>query len=225
MKSYVWVTFAFLGAAFYQLSDGADYAPRDGSLQAEAAKARLARDVIAAAPRPATAVRPKAIAEALPETLPMTLPEAVVARASLTTLQAPAPARPALVEPDRAANALARQIEGYSLERLAVAPPSAMSAPDMAPNVAALVAPLITPAGLAPATATEGTAGQDIRTVLRSRVNLRDGPGTQFDIVTKLDSGEAVALLENDGTGWVRLRVLETGRVGWMADYLISAAN
>ncbi len=76
-----------------------------------------------------------------------------------------------------------------------------------------------------PADTATAEAAKDIRSVLKSRVNLRMGPGTQYDVAAKLDEGAQVQLLETSGDGWVKLRVLDSGRIGWMADTLISAAN
>lgn len=62
----------------------------------------------------------------------------------------------------------------------------------------------------------------DIRTVSGNRVNVRGGPGTGFGIVNKLQRGDEVVILEDDGSGWVRLRPVDGGPVGWMADFLLS---
>ena len=56
-------------------------------------------------------------------------------------------------------------------------------------------------------------------------MNLRRGPGTNFNAVGRLTRGEQVLVLSEEN-GWVKLRVLETGRIGYMADFLVSdAAN
>lgn len=71
-----------------------------------------------------------------------------------------------------------------------------------------------------------GAFGQtrDIREVTGDLVNMRSGPGTDFDRIDKLSRGTEVEVLESDGRGWVRLRVVETGEVGWVADWLVNAA-
>ncbi|MGH1575978.1 SH3 domain-containing protein [Planktotalea sp.] len=68
-------------------------------------------------------------------------------------------------------------------------------------------------------------APQDIREVTAARVNMRNGPGQNFSVVAKLTSGEQVEILQDPGDGWVKLRVAENGRVGWMADFLLTASN
>lgn len=44
-------------------------------------------------------------------------------------------------------------------------------------------------------------------------LNLRTGPGTRFDIITRMYNGEGVRVLEASGT-WVRVQH-ESGLVGW----------
>jgi hypothetical protein len=65
----------------------------------------------------------------------------------------------------------------------------------------------------------------DIREVTSARVNMHNGPGQSFNVVAKLTNGEKVEILQDPGDGWVKLRVAESGRVGWMADFLLTASN
>lgn len=71
----------------------------------------------------------------------------------------------------------------------------------------------------------EETPAVDLREVTAARVNMRNGPGQKFDVVAKLTSGEQVEILQDPGNGWVKLRVADSGRVGWMADFLLTASN
>ena len=66
---------------------------------------------------------------------------------------------------------------------------------------------------------------QDLRQVSATRVNMRNGPGTGYDVLTKLVRGDRVEVLQNPGSGWVKLRVIETDRVGWMAERLLVSVN
>lgn len=208
MKSYVPVTFAFLGIAFFQLSDGSDYAPRVGSLQAVAAERAAATPVVASAQVPAQLSAQKPAKADVPSTRSAPLAgyqgdvPAVVTRATLNL-----DAIGDLAASTSTEDSTAARLESYSLARLAPAP-------------------------LAPGLATGDQSGaqtaapeKDMRNVLKSRVNLRMGPGTKYNAIAKLDLGAKVELLQNPGNGWVKLRVVDTGRVGWMADTLISAAN
>ena len=69
---------------------------------------------------------------------------------------------------------------------------------------------------------TEVASGTDIRTVSGNRVNVRGGPGTDFNIVGKLVRGDAVEIIEDNGNGWVLMRSVETGAQGWLADFLLN---
>ncbi len=64
----------------------------------------------------------------------------------------------------------------------------------------------------------------DIRSVTGNRVNMRNGPGTNYSVIDRLTRGTEVEVLQEPGNQWVKLRVLDTNRVGWMADWLITAA-
>ena len=68
-------------------------------------------------------------------------------------------------------------------------------------------------------------APADIREVTAARVNMRDGPGKNFSVIAKLTNGEQVEILQDPGDGWVKLRVANSGREGWMADFLLTASN
>lgn len=66
------------------------------------------------------------------------------------------------------------------------------------------------------------TPAADLRQVAKSRVNMRNGPGRSYSVLAKLDQGDKVEVLSDNGAGWVKLRT-EEGRVGWMAEFLLSA--
>ncbi|MEE2945285.1 MAG: SH3 domain-containing protein [Pseudomonadota bacterium] len=61
----------------------------------------------------------------------------------------------------------------------------------------------------------------DFRRVSGSRVNMRNGPGTEYSVIGKLVRGNDVQVLQDPGFGWVKLQVVETGRVGWMSASLL----
>lgn len=62
-----------------------------------------------------------------------------------------------------------------------------------------------------------------MREVAGTRVNMRLGPGTGHSVVTQLSQGTEVEVLRAEG-GWLKLRVVDSKRIGWMADYLVTAA-
>jgi len=61
----------------------------------------------------------------------------------------------------------------------------------------------------------------DVRSVTGSSVNVRGGPGTGFGVVNRLVRGDKVEILQNPGDGWVQLRPVGGGPVGWMAEFLL----
>ncbi|MBU2999445.1 SH3 domain-containing protein [Roseovarius nubinhibens] len=65
----------------------------------------------------------------------------------------------------------------------------------------------------------------DMREVTGNVVNMRSGPGTKYGRLDQLNRGAKVEVLEDMGNGWLRLRVEETGRVGYMAARLVSGAG
>lgn len=65
----------------------------------------------------------------------------------------------------------------------------------------------------------------DYRFVEGERVNLRGGPGTDYAVVGQLLRNDMVEVLEDTGEGWLHLRVTASGDEGWMADWLVTAAN
>lgn len=65
----------------------------------------------------------------------------------------------------------------------------------------------------------------DMRFITGKSVNMRNGPGTGYSVTGRLVSGQQVQVLQEPGNGWLKLKVLETGHVGWMADWLVSDAE
>lgn len=62
----------------------------------------------------------------------------------------------------------------------------------------------------------------DRRKVRANRVNMRGGPGTNYGVLGKLVRGDEVIVLQDPGHGWVELRVVEDGRIGWMSARLLA---
>lgn len=97
--------------------------------------------------------------------------------------------------------------------------------------------PMPTPAtervriGPPPSAQTEATLGTpaveqqqvaDLRSVRGSRVNMRSGPGTSYGVIDSLVRGDRVEVLRDPGSGWVKLKVEESGRIGWMSAKLLT---
>jgi hypothetical protein len=61
------------------------------------------------------------------------------------------------------------------------------------------------------------------RRVKDGSVELREGPGLSFDTVTRLSRGTEVAVVEDPGHGWLRVRLADGYRTGWLAEWLVTA--
>lgn len=69
--------------------------------------------------------------------------------------------------------------------------------------------------------ATPTSAGGDLAVVSARAVNVRSGPGTDFDILTRLGQGEAVTRIGDAGNGWALIRIEGDGVEGYVStDYL-----
>ncbi|WP_163848846.1 SH3 domain-containing protein [Pseudooceanicola aestuarii] len=108
------------------------------------------------------------------------------------------------------------------------------TAPAPSPAVADLPLVVVTKASLSPEIAqaleqarapVQAEPAADIRQVAGSRVNMRSGPGTRYSVMASLREGQDVEILQEPGNGWVKLRVIDGGRIGWMADWLVTASN
>ena len=193
MWRFMFVTFAFLGTAFYFLSGGADYAPAANSIQAQAQKPGATLFIW---PDPASDPAQTRVAHAPDDT---TTPDASIGADENTVSRAAASLSDLSIAP--------RAEPGAVRVRLAAAD---AAGDDIAEAVARDVANA-SPIG-------------DVRKVTGSTVNMRSGPGTKFSRVARLSGDTRVAVLRDPGDGWLKIRVVETGRVGWMADWLVTAS-
>lgn len=228
MSRFVLVSFAFLGWGFYELSGGADFEPRKERSDAlEIAKAALTAPDESR--QGSSSSRASEDAKALIRN--------VTFRAATSTQEAERPVRPA-ADPQLRSRVALRQI---TQARLAIG-----DSTNVFPAVAAEGAPLQLAslegglATLQPASAgadaqndspePAGTAltepqpepEQDIRQIRASRVNMRQGPGTNYPVITRLLGGDEVIVFEDSGTGWLHLRAPGKGKVGWIAASLVS---
>jgi hypothetical protein len=96
-----------------------------------------------------------------------------------------------------------------SLSEVEPTPAVAASEPEIVEEVAVEIMPTPEPTLL-------------LRTVAGNRVNMRSGPGTDYGVVTTLTRGELAEVLETNDNGWMRLRVIATDQVGWMAERLLN---
>ena len=166
MKSYVWLTFGFMGWAYYEMSGGAEFEP-------------IEREVAA-------------VEEPAPE---------IVTRAANPTLLAVSTSNVTSNVPVAAPQADIDQ---------AVAEAVALDSTEAEPEVIAIVAPVAEPM-------------LDIRSVKGNLVNMRMGPGTNFDVITTLDGGTELEILQANADGWANVATVDRGIEGWMAERLLTA--
>jgi len=96
-----------------------------------------------------------------------------------------------------------------------------------APERGALTGQVIGPAepSRPDGTARAGAPAADLRSIDGDRVNMRAGPGTEYSVLTTLSRGAAVEVLSGAEGDWLRLRVLQTGETGYIANWLVSASS
>ncbi|WP_299412956.1 SH3 domain-containing protein [uncultured Sulfitobacter sp.] len=192
MKTFILLTFGFLGFAFYEMSGGSDFEP---------ASARLA----AAEPQEAVTASVQPVAETPAE-------EAVINTASITKIDSTPSVTRVALNLTNVTNAAAEATQPETIASTATVLDSADT-----PQI-------ILPSLIATTSSSDGTeVNRDIRTVSGNRVNVRGGPSTNYGIVSRLTRGEEVQILEDNGEGWVRMRPVDGGESGWMADFLLTS--
>ncbi|WP_299368218.1 SH3 domain-containing protein [uncultured Tateyamaria sp.] len=201
MARFIFVTFAFLGWAFYEMSGGADFDPEE---------TRLARI------DPPALVEEEKLDTVIVQAAPAPVPENVT-RVALNLTSVDDVLRPAPTL--RATPARATQVqEAVVTEAVSEAAPTIIL-PSLVTGAA-----VITPVEFGEDGAQSALTAQapDLRSVTGNRVNVRGGPGTGYSIVTRLTRGDQVEILQDPGDGWVKLRPVSGGPVGWMADFLLN---
>lgn len=201
MTRFVLLTFVFLAFAFYELSGGTEFDSEQLRLSRVEAPAETdATDV----KDPATAVATQdvtrvalsltSVSDVQPSATPRTAPVSVVPDAKPILSEAP----PAVLLPS------------LIVDRTEISPvdfgrtDEVFSDPQPEETIAA------------------DPSIFDVRSISGSSVNVRGGPGTGFAVVNRLERGDLVEILQNPGSGWVQLRPLDGGPVGWMAEFLLS---
>ena len=217
MKRFILLSFGFLGWAFYEMSGGDEF---------ESASARVAR--LAPAPEvtvtqvdeaPAAETVPVALAETVIDTDPPETAQVSRVSLNLTTLQ---DVQDAVDETVAEVTASAANIDPETGVELNTG--LTLTTADTPAIIPSLIAPNNSGAATVQSASlqTEVASSTDIRTVSGNRVNVRGGPGTDFNIVGKLVRGDAVEIIEDNGNGWVLMRSVETGAQGWLADFLLN---
>lgn len=215
MKTFILVSFGFLGLVFYEMSGGSDFDPnaireqRLAALAAEEAE-KAAKKAEREAPEPAPVVvaeAPRVFVDTDPPLKPV---DAEVTRVALnlTTLEAIPAAAPA--------------IEAAVAEAQGEAVPQNVSLVTSSAETPAIIPSLIAPNDGLQESVSQVSLTEDIRTVSGNRVNVRGGPGTSFGVVGRMVRGDAVIVLEDNGNGWVRFESVDGATDGWVADFLLT---
>lgn len=198
---FVVVSFLGLGAVFYELSGGADFAPAE-----RVEPVNVARETQAVPIQVARATPPPALSSK--EVVPAAQPERPAANPGLRQEIA----RNNLTQIGNAFGSAAGfdgRIPTGGLQLVSLdGGLSAITTQPVAPRVEPVARP--------------EPEGPDVRFVRASRVNMRQGPGTNYSVLTRLLANDKVIVLEDSGTGWLRLKVDKSGRVGWIAASLLS---
>lgn len=66
------------------------------------------------------------------------------------------------------------------------------------------------------------TPAYELRFVAGTRVNLRHGPGTTHQVLDTLPYGTTAEVIVMNDQGWAQIRLIESGKTGWMAARLLS---
>lgn len=200
MVRFMVVTFAFLAWAFYVMSGGAEFDPDRARL--ENAKNDPLMPVAKA--EAGTRQLPGRNVEVTRVSLNLTSVENVQSAASEVPVpqQVAVPTRAAMATNGDAPATIPSLVQGATPEPVPAAADAANS-------------------GSIAVSVTSETAA-DIRVVSGSRVNVRNGPGTNYGVVDTLIRGDRVEVLDDSGSGWVRMRATDGGTVGWMADFLLT---
>jgi hypothetical protein len=190
------VTFGFLGWAFYEMSGGADFDPQ---------ATRMARIDV---PESVEEEKLDAVSPDTQAALPQNVTRIALNLNSVQDVVRPARTLQTETPP---VLSTAQELEtALSEEEPTVVLPSLL-----------FDRVVITPVDFGAETS-GSQVGIDIRAVSGNSVNVRGGPGTNYSVVNRLVRGDQVEVLQNPGDGWVKLRPVDGGQIGWMAEFLLT---
>lgn len=230
MWRFILITFGFLGFAFWEMSGGANYQPRENSIQARAAKTPDVQSTAIASVRPSEPAEktPSADAKSLSNLQDSTGERFEITLASVKPVKdsgtADDTARIERVE-DKARFLTQPETSEDSavLAALEEATDAEQQVKQNWPGAIALFEQQAEQASLRREAEAAARAAMDVRYITASAANMRGGPGTDYEKVARLTEGAEVAVISAPGNGWLELQVVSTGETGWMADWLVSA--
>lgn len=216
MIRFILMSFVVMAVGFYELSGGADFDPDAARLNA--IEARQGRDTARrdALPGPVYVAAPASPAPQSDDTVT----QANLNLVSFASVVAE-PAAPEVTAPVAAPRAVDREtapevtVEGLAAAQDEPLSLSALNPPQERPGIAFAGSSIV-------ASSTDIDPEKTLRSVKGSRVNMRSGPGTQYDVVAQLTQSAEVEVLTDTGNGWVELRPLDGGPTGWIAEFLLT---
>ncbi len=215
MKRFIVLAFVFMGLGFYEISGGGDFDPLD--TRAALIDARQTRDEVRIAALGSVDLYKSDLAQndtTVTRSVD-TQENSDVTRAALNLVSFEAAKQPESTPiPEVKAEPVQDLSELAAQEELSLASLERTSA----------LRPDNTFSGNSVVSTPSGTAGfeQDIRTVKGTRVNMRSGPGTEYDVIDQLVQATRVEILTDTGNGWVELRPIDGGPTGWIAEFLLT---
>ncbi|MGP6087571.1 SH3 domain-containing protein [Antarctobacter jejuensis] len=241
------VTFLALGFAWWELSGGTEFVPGEHGVQimadfkpynapgpAEAQTPKLRLQFPEAVLSAKNTPRVSSLQSRDPDgakVISVRAPGAAVPDANPALFQTIDVTEPGATDPDPTATLNDQDLAALLADKIQNAPDGSTVVESLEPEqpqvrISGLGGslPLGTPMNgiITPPTASQTSA--DMRVVSGTRVNLRGGPATSYDVVTQLLKGVEVEVLDDTGDGWVRLRTIDGNEVGWMSDDFLEAA-
>ena len=203
MAKYILIAFGFLGFSFYELSGGSDFdgkALRISRVEASPIKEGLPK--IAAA----NSLKPETLKAGTQNDLAASSISFDMVSSKKLEGTAAAQSQNAQTDVKQASFTATPNEETASESAIANILPSLIAQPK---TVSTSQEPLITTTG-------------DLRLVSGKLVNVRGGPGEQYDVVGKLTRGNEVEVLAESGDGWVEMRSTDGVTIGWVAGFLLN---
>lgn len=225
MSRFVVVSFAFLGWGFYEMSGGRDFTPPERPMET------------ASASSPSPSTEPQFDASAATAKFHRAAEQRAASLAAGQETNRSGQARPTADPERRQAVALAQiasagsSFQDSSFAFSTTGNTSGLRLTSLHGGITAIttdeiVAPQQQTVGLSDESAAPSSPDPetylDIRQIRASRVNMRQGPGTIYPVLSRLLAGDKVIVIEDSGTGWLQLRTQQGNKIGWVAASLVS---
>ncbi|MEP1611373.1 MAG: SH3 domain-containing protein [Roseobacter sp.] len=222
MNKFILLFFVFCCLGFYELSGGSQFDP--ASARQSAINARLDRYAARIATRTAPVFTQAQVETSDNRSDVVPSPSNRATQNSLNLVSfasvvdpAPAPAPAPVPQPLAAIQPTAPLEEVTRLAATEAAPLSIASLEEESAGGVAFAGNSVSASSIVP------SPDPDIRTIKGTLVNMRSGPGTDYDVVDQLSQNTRVEILTNTGNGWVELRPLPGGTTGWIAEFLLTS--